>query len=59
MSIMGKYCNHNASDVNNTLITTYGMGRKTAIKVEDGTPIETFPPKVTVRCKFCTWKGEA
>ncbi len=56
---MGKYCNHNASDDNNTLITTYGMGRKTAIKVEGDTPIETFPPKVTVRCKFCTWKGEA
>ena len=59
MSIMGKYCNHNAKDVNNTLITTYKMGGKSAVVVEDDVPIATFKPKIVLQCKFCTWKGEA
>ncbi len=58
MSIMGKYCNHNAKDMNNTLVTTYKMGDKTSFMVEEDFPIETIKPKIIVQCKFCTWKGE-
>ena len=56
---MGKYCNHNANDENNTLITTYKMGGKSAVIVEDDVPIGTFKPKIVLQCKFCTWKGAA
>jgi len=56
---MGKYCNHNITDENNTLITTYGMGKKTPIKVEDDVPVISPKPKITLKCKFCIWEGVA